>query len=229
MDYLHCIYIRLTLLRRSAAAKDKVWRAMQPHADVPFRVSGLEPPVFEAWTRTGLCDSSRSIDVIHPDRLMDLRSLVRMKPLISRDELVEEGNILDRNEKRMMAVKSNGPREAKHGPNQTREMVKEVQEAIETLKKRVERTDVPDKEFEDCQDMDRVMQATSPEVSTARVARSSPLSGVKVGPSVSTKLNYILAEVCLHTYIDDVGYFRHAHRSSNTLQKKSSSYSPILS
>jgi SNF2 family DNA or RNA helicase len=181
---------------------------MQPHVDVPFKISGLDSAVFEAWTRTGLRDSSRSIDIIHPDRLMNLLSLVRKKPLISRDELIEEGNILDRNEKRAIASKSISSRKAKRDANRTKKMAKEVQGTIEVLKKRVERmNESNDDELEDCQNGDRVNQVAS---TTAHVTRSSPLSGVKVGPSLSTKLNYILSEVRLHTCVDDVDHIPHA-------------------
>ncbi|KAF8136675.1 hypothetical protein EV363DRAFT_1447032 [Boletus edulis] len=134
---------------------------------------------------------SRTIDVMHPDRLMELRSLVRKKPLISRDKLVEEGKILDRKEKRMMASKSTGARQAKRGANQRKEMEKEVQGKIKTLKEHVERM-TEDEEVEDCQDGESVI---STKAAAARTLVFSPLSGVKVGPSVSTKLNYILSEI----------------------------------
>ncbi|KAG6376419.1 hypothetical protein JVT61DRAFT_2406 [Boletus reticuloceps] len=186
--------LQQALKHASTAAKDKMWRAMQPYADVPFKISGLDPDVFQAWTQTELCDGSRTIDVMHPDRLTELRSLVRKKPLISRDELVEEGKILDRKEKRIMASKSTGARQAKRGANQRKEMEKEVQGKIKTLKEHVERM-TEDEEVEDCQDGERVKQVTSTEAAAARTLKFSPLSGIKVGPSVSTKLNYIISEV----------------------------------
>lgn len=196
---------------------------MQPYADVPFKVSGPDPAVLEAWTRTRLCNGSRTLDVMHPDRLVNLRSLVRKKPLTTRDELVEKGNMLDRNEKRAMASKSRSSPEAKRGVNRTRKMVQEVQEAIEILKKRVERMDVSDdEELEDCQDRDRVNQIISAGAAATRVTKSSPLTGVKIGASLSTKLNYILSEVCLHTCLDDVDHIPHALRSNDTLRRRSS-------
>lgn len=179
---------------------------MQPHADVPFKVSGLDPAVFEAWTRTGLRDGTRTIDVMHPDRLVNLRSLVRKKPLISIDDLIKEGKILDTIEKRTMAPETVGSREAKYGANQTREMAREVQGTIEVLKKHIEQMDVSDdEELEGHENQDRVNQVTSTEEAAVCMTRSSPLLGVKVGPSLSTKLNYILSEVCLYTCTDDHG------------------------
>lgn len=187
---------------------------MQPYPDIPFKVSGLDPAVAEAWTRTRLCSGRRMIDVMHPDRLVNLRSLVRKKPLISRDDLVDEGNVLDRNEKRVIASRSIRSREVKHSANRAKEVVKEIHETIEILKKRVEGMDASDdEELEDPQDGDRVNLGTE----AARVTRSSHLSGVRVGPSLSVKLNFILSEVCLHICINDMDYIMHACRSSDTL------------
>ena len=214
MDYFHWIDVRLTGLYRAAAANDDIWRAMQPYPDVPFSVSGLDPDVIEAWTRTGLFSESRTIDFMHPDRLVNLRSLVRKSPLISKDRLVRKGKILDRIEKGAMASKSISSRKARRGVNRKREMVKEVQETMAILKKRFEQMD--DEELEGHQDEVRVHQVTSTE------AAAGPLSGAKVGPSLSTKLNYILCEVCLCAWIDDVDYIPPACRSSDTLGRKSS-------
>lgn len=171
---------------------------MQRHADVPFKVSGLDPAIFEAWTRTGLCNGDRTIDVMHPDRLVNLRSLVRRSPLISMDDLIEEGNILDRKE-RMTASKIISSRGARRGANQTTEMAREVQETIKVLKKHVKGMD--GEELEDRYGGNKANHTSTEEVA-ARV-RLSPLSGVRVGPSLSTKLNFILSEVCLYTCAND--------------------------
>ena len=170
---------------------------MQPHPDVPFVVSGLDSAIFEAWTRSGLRSANRAIDVMHPDRLVNLRSLVRRKPLISVDELIEEGNILDNQERQKMAPKAIGSRRAGRASNKGKEMAREVQGAIEVLKKHIEGMDVSDEEFEE----DRANQIPSEEASVC-LTRYSPFSGVNAGPSLSTKLNYILSEVCLYSCID---------------------------
>lgn len=185
---------------------------MQLYADVPFKVSGLNPAVFEAWTRTGLDGGNRTIDIMHPDRLVNLRSLARKKPLILTDELIEEGNILDGMEKMTMAPKAISSREAKRRANQTREVL----QTIETLKKHIERMDVSDDEdLEGYQDEDRVNKVA--EEAATCMTRSSPLSGVKVGPSLSSKLNHILSEVCLYTRIYDHRSHLRACRSSDIL------------
>ncbi|KAF8559866.1 hypothetical protein OG21DRAFT_1402064 [Imleria badia] len=187
--------LQQALKHATIAAKDKAWRAMQPFPDVPFKISGLDLAIFKAWARTGLCDSGQMTAVMHPDRLLNLRSLVRKRPLISSDELVEEGAILDRKEKRSMGSKSFSSVEVNQSANQRKEMAKEVQGTMEALKKRVEQMNVSDEEeLEECQGGDKANQATT-EVAAAPMTRTSPLSGVKVGPSLSTKLNYIISEV----------------------------------
>ncbi|KAF9246232.1 P-loop containing nucleoside triphosphate hydrolase protein [Melanogaster broomeanus] len=187
-------------LRHAAvAAGDKLWRAMQHHEDVPFRVSGLDSNIFEAWTRATLDDCGREIDLMHSNRFTELRAVVRKRPLITKEKLVEEGNTLSRQERwRMhMAGKSSKSQEVTH-TDQVKKMVKEVNGEIEVLKKRAEL--VHDSEAE--HDAGSMNHATVAKVALspsalpgAELLASSPWSGVRVGPSLSTKLNYILSEV----------------------------------
>ncbi|KAJ7264890.1 P-loop containing nucleoside triphosphate hydrolase protein [Mycena haematopus] len=77
----------------NVASNDPLWRTLQNHEDVPYRVYDLKRPVFEAWTRTAhsLDGHSSCCGYIHPDRLRKLRNLVLSKPLISQDALIEAG------------------------------------------------------------------------------------------------------------------------------------------
>ncbi|KAF7337866.1 Helicase C-terminal domain-containing protein [Mycena venus] len=76
-----------------AASKDLLWRALQSHEDVPYRIYDLNPPIFEAWTRTThfLNPDSAYCGFIHPDRVRELRNRVLRHPLISQDALIEGG------------------------------------------------------------------------------------------------------------------------------------------
>src|SRR6267154_5313316 len=58
----------LVTSRREAAAKDLLWRAMLPHEDVPFLVTGIDAAVFEAWTRGKLKDRSLARNFMHANR-----------------------------------------------------------------------------------------------------------------------------------------------------------------
>jgi hypothetical protein len=186
---------------RATAANDRVWRATQTGlGEVPFKVSGLDPAILKAWNRTELRDTSEITCFMHPPRLVLLRSLVRKNPLISRDELIEEGNIIEWDEQGRSAPKSK--RSQKH-MSQTKKLAKEVQGTIEVMMKHIEQMNISeDEELEEYQD--RISQVISTEPSAVRVTGSLHLSGVKVGTSLSTKLNYILSEVCLDAYITGI-------------------------
>ncbi|KAG9318758.1 P-loop containing nucleoside triphosphate hydrolase protein [Chiua virens] len=185
--------LRQALQHAAAAAKDKMWRVMQPYPDVPFEVTGLDPEVFQAWTRTVQCSSNRGVTVMHPDRLVNLRSLVRRNPQISTDRLVRKGNLQEEGG-RWIIDSDNRSREAKHHAKQSKEMAKQVQQSIELLKKHVEKMDTSDEEDESCQQV-KVNRVKPTEAVSASMLETSPLGGVKVGSSMSTKLNYILSEV----------------------------------
>jgi hypothetical protein len=188
-------------LCRAVAAGDKLWRAMQRYEDVPFRVSGLDSDVFEAWTRAGLDSSGRTVDLMHPNRLTSLRSTVRKRPLITREKLVKEGNDLTLEDRRHMPSQSSKSHEVTH-VDQVKKMVREVKGEIEVLKRRAELMDVsePHQEHGGGGTNDTAIDEryTRPD---SELLASSPLSGVRVGPSLSTKLNYILSEVSVCTVI----------------------------
>ncbi|KAF8844559.1 hypothetical protein BDN67DRAFT_1000237 [Paxillus ammoniavirescens] len=182
----------------AVAAGDGLWRAMQRYEDVPFRVSGLDSDVFEAWTRAGLDSSGRTVDLMHPNRLTSLRSTVRKRPLITREKLVKEGNDLTLEERRHMPSQSSKSHEVTH-VDQVKKMVREVKGEIEVLKRRAELMDVSEAHQEHgggggggTNDTATAERYPCPD---AELLVSSPLSGVRVGPSLSTKLNYILSEV----------------------------------
>ncbi|KAJ6531108.1 P-loop containing nucleoside triphosphate hydrolase protein [Mycena capillaripes] len=76
------------------ASNDPLWRALQGHEDVPYRVYDLKQPIFEAWTRAALSIDSNDrlfCGYMHPDRLRELRNRVLSQPLISEDALLEAG------------------------------------------------------------------------------------------------------------------------------------------
>ncbi|KAF9227568.1 hypothetical protein BS17DRAFT_693859 [Gyrodon lividus] len=181
-------------LRHAAvAAGDELWRAMQNHADVPFKVSGLDSDIFEAWTRAGLDSNDREIDLVHPNRLTDLRSVVRKRPLITRKKLVEEGNNRIMEENGRMAYKPSKSHEVIHA-DQVKKMVKDVKGEIEVLKRRAELMHVFEEEHDGGSMDDTTVTEVVP-LPGSELVPSSSLSGVMVGPSLSTKLNYIISEV----------------------------------
>ncbi|EIW84791.1 hypothetical protein CONPUDRAFT_116969 [Coniophora puteana RWD-64-598 SS2] len=184
-----------------AAANDKLWRAMQVHEDVPFRVSHLDPPIFAAWNRGKLGTTHGAEDlplrVMHANRLVQLRELVRRRPLITHGALVDEGlgvRALEaaRCEKKAASV------QAVEKEDLMRRMVSEVDQEMEVLMKRA------DEEEEGVAEPGTVMSTAlaSPCAPTALalspLLASSPMRQTRVGGSLSTKLNFILQEVLEH-------------------------------
>lgn len=176
---------------RAAAAKDELWRAMQLHADVPFCVMGLEPDVFEAWTRGNLKTRTREVDLMHPNRLTQLRNVVRERPLISKEALVERGIKVNKEE----PWEPFQTRETPH-VDQVKKMAQEVREEIQVLKKKAT---LPHSVELSGSTIDSACEPSSKEppyhTSDPQLMEKSLLSAVRIGPSLSTKLNYILSEV----------------------------------
>ncbi|KAJ7772955.1 SNF2 family N-terminal domain-containing protein [Mycena maculata] len=76
------------------AATDPLWRALQTHADVPYRLHYLKRPIFEAWSRTAQTVDPNDLSLcgyIHADRLCELRKRVLANPLTHEETLVDLG------------------------------------------------------------------------------------------------------------------------------------------
>lgn len=179
-----------TCRARAVAAQDKLWRAMQYHVDVPFIVEGLEPDVFEAWTWGKLKLESRKVDLMHPNRLTQLRNIVRQQPLISKEGLVDRGIRIRNEEPRKLSQTGEVPH-----VDQVRKMAQEIKEEFEVRKKATLSCSVKPSGS-------TIGSAYEPSSKEAPHHPSNPhlmerclLSGVRLGPSLSTKLNYILSEV----------------------------------
>lgn len=190
--------LKQALAHAEAAAKDYLWRAMQHHEDVPFRVTGIDSAVFEAWTRGKLKDKFRAEDLMHANRLCDLRALIRSRPLMKIDRLVEEGKALDINE-RARCEKKSAPVHDVTDAAQMKKMVSEVKDELEVMKEKekvYQAEDVPETDIDDFVRRKLGYHATP---LLSKLLSSSPLSGTCVGPSLSTKLNFILSEVLEHS------------------------------
>lgn len=186
------------LAHADAAAKDPLWRAMQHHEDVPFRVTGMNAAVFEAWTRGRLKDRSRAHDLMHANRLCELRALVRSRPLMDLARLVEEGKALDMNERARCEKKSAQVHDVTNAA-QMKKMVSEVKDELEVLKVKEKVYQAEDMPETDIDDFVRRKLKHHPAPSPSKLLGSSPLSRTCIGPSLSTKMNFILSEVLEHS------------------------------
>jgi hypothetical protein len=193
-----------------SAAKDSLWRSMQSSIYVPFRIYNLEEQVFNAWTRTKGSEFliyNSPIGFIHADRLCKMRDHALARPLISINDMVRRGNeiakedfehlqleeVLDRRKKPRSDQKahtkgvsqSKAARFAKSGAGA--ENIQEIRKELAAALRKLE--DVPPEGSTKLSTSPPVEQATS-------CLLSSLLARARIGSSCSTKLNYLLNEVC---------------------------------
>ncbi|CAK5265119.1 unnamed protein product [Mycena citricolor] len=171
----------------SHAWSDTLWRAIQQDPNVPFRVHGLDPALFAAWTRTPSAEG-----FMHSDRIQGLRALVLERPLTSADALVERAGddarrrkALEREmqrgtKKRKKGEKGAGPSVAAADPRAVQKGL-EIEAAIESL-----------------DDAQLVDAANEPQYASALVAQSL-IAHTRLGSTGSSKLNYIINEVLEHS------------------------------
>ncbi|KAI6045621.1 hypothetical protein EDC04DRAFT_2634069 [Pisolithus marmoratus] len=183
------------LSHAGAAANDILWRAIQKHEDVPFKVTGLDSAIYEAWTRGDLKTKSREVDLMHSNRLVELRNFVYVRPLISPQILIYEGIQLNAEETRRLKQEPSQTHEAAHAGT-VESMTEVFKEEVVTSKRKAKlaRSSPLPGQTEDLAESERLASESQPCPPSLQLLENSPLSGVCVGPSLSTKLNYILTE-----------------------------------
>ena len=190
---------------------------MQAHEDVPYRVSHMKDDIYDAWTRTPGKEPSCNSDqtgFLHADRLLKLYDILAEKPLISQPALIDLGyrvGIRDQAFRKAYEEsqrKRKGRKNTKHNEELSassqsqmadnfakkasaadtlREMQRELDATLARLAK-----DEDDPEQNSAVDRNSIQ----PQVKRlSSLAASSPLATMRIGPSASSKLNYIINEV----------------------------------
>ncbi|KAJ7080414.1 P-loop containing nucleoside triphosphate hydrolase protein [Mycena belliarum] len=176
---------------------DPLWRTIQNHEDVPYRVYDLERPIFEAWTRTthrvDPNDSSLS-GLIHPDRLLKLRQQILNYPLTSQEILVAHGRSTAEKDAKMRQRSMETPKRKKRTKSEQGSSRKAPQHAVdpntvEEIKKHVALI---------TEDMNTPLELNEVRRPSALVSQS-PIAHTRLGSSASSKLNYIINEVLQHS------------------------------
>ena len=197
---------------------DELWRQIQTHEDIPFRVLDLDQRVFDAWTRTPesepLCPSHQT-GLVHADRLLKLYDMVIQKPLIKIDDIVNWGQTVAARDKVFRQAyeasqrkKGKGRKKAKHADDPTSssqmadnfakkasaaDTLREMQKELDATPARLQSDDVDD----DGTSANN-SKVGSPTKRPSNLVASSPLAKVRIASSASTKLNYIINEVRLN-------------------------------
>lgn len=221
------LYVLLTLMyamlilylsRRSAAA-DPLWRALQAHENVSYRVLGMDKKIFEAFTRTPLPPLNPSITgFMHSDRLRALCDIVSARPLIRGGELILKGiEIAKDDEERRLALQESLSKRNRRGKEDSSsekrkfsahsvkptDKVKEVRAELQRALEKIAADQNDDRDDQEDGSSAAPVAASHSisshiprsNVTSSALLASSPLTQIRIGNSVSTKLDYILNEV----------------------------------
>lgn len=201
------------------ASEDPLWRAMQMHEDIPYRVFNMVQPVFDAWTRTpdmGLDQSTDQTGFLHADRLLKLHDMLIQRPLIPQNAMVEWGQTVAVRDQAFRKAYEESLRKGKdrkktnlnisgdHHPSGSQLVngIAKKASAADTLKAIQTELNITLARLssEDATGSAPTTTAMSTSSSvfglTPALVASSPLAKMRIGSSVSTKLNYIINEAC---------------------------------
>lgn len=184
------------------------------HPNVFNRVYNLPSPIYRAWSllppRIGQLKDSHSPDLYYfviPDRLKTLKSLLIKKPLSSVPRIIEYGEIVAEEERERYqfnisrAKVNKGLRNLKKRRDQHARVGSGKADMNATA---AARTGSMAKMLE-AQDKLKALLSEVDENSashrSSNLHRSSPLAGVTIGNSTSSKLNYVLNEVSSFSHL----------------------------
>ena len=186
---------------------------MQAHEDVPYRVSYMKDDIYDAWTRTPgkepSCNSNQT-GFMHADRLLKLYDILKKKPLISQPALIELGHRVGVRDQafRRAYEESQRKRKGRKNTKYNEELSASSQSkmadnfakkasATDTLREMQQELDATLARL--ARDEDDSQQnstySVQPQARLSNLAAASPLATTRIGPSASSKLNYIINEV----------------------------------
>ncbi|KAJ6501926.1 P-loop containing nucleoside triphosphate hydrolase protein [Mycena sanguinolenta] len=182
------------------AADDPLWRALQSHEDVLYRVSNLKRPVFEAWTRTSHPldpgDALSFCGYIHPDRLRELKDLVLKQALISQDALIAEGIRNAERDAKQKAEYRAPPKPKKTSKTSHSRDGRASRKATQAAKKAADIKTIREVENElKALRSDSPPPALNDDHRPSALVAKSHIANTRLGCSASSKLNFIIDEV----------------------------------
>lgn len=194
-------------LNSKAAAHNPVWKALNLHPNVFSRVHNMPSPIYRAWSSGFLPDDIGQISDMHhsdphylmvPDRLKNLRMYLVKKPLSSVPDIINYGNAIAEEDLYRHQINMDRARSdksmTKHERRQSRTAASKMEVGLavasrkESFAKLVE-TQAKRKALEANDQSDHLQVHNT-------LYSSSPIAGVEVRNTTSSKLNYILNEVC---------------------------------
>ena len=210
--------ILILLTNSRIALEDPLWKLMQTHEDVPYRVYDMNKHIYDAWTRTPgnepSCNPNQT-GFMHADRLLRLYDLLAKTPLVSEPDLIEVGHRVGTHDKAFREAyeesqrKLKGRKNLKHteglstlSQGQMANNFAKKASAADTLRELRQELDATLARLnrdEDIYEQNSTIDHSStiqPQVKRlSNLAASSPLATTRIGSSASSKLNYIINEV----------------------------------
>lgn len=181
--------------------------------------------VFNAWSRTPTCAELTNLDPIgfmHPDRLIRLRNIVVAQPLISEYRLIQTGIAIsetDRQSRRLYEesdkqknkrtkfdIREIGPKVA-HAQAKAVAGREKLEEIRRELRAALARLDSLQQEEEDGSSVSLSVHTSiiTPTLPNSSLLVASPLAQLHIGSSGSSKVDYIINEVCEELEDHDFG------------------------
>jgi hypothetical protein len=238
--------IYMQLINSEMASQDPLWRAMQTHEDIPYRVFNISQPVFDAWTRLPDKEpnNTRPTGFLHADRLLRLHDMVIQRPLIPEQAMIEWGETVASRDQALRKAyeeslkKRKGRKKTKHitdGDHQSvlaydfakkassADTLKEIQIELDATLARLSSEDETGATVDNAPIASSALGRTPSLVGTSRLAR------MRIGSSASTKLNYIINEAC-STHLSSPRKFSFTMSRSELTdpQRKFSSFPTLL-
>ncbi|RDB22176.1 putative ATP-dependent helicase C23E6.02 [Hypsizygus marmoreus] len=196
------------------AAQDPLWRAIQGHEDVPYRVYNMRRTIFDAWTRTPHLEPSYNTDLVgflQADRLLKMQDEIIRRPRISEENFMESGALVAAHDSLRRQIfkdsqkakdKRSGRKSIKHHEEtnatmKTEDAAKKVKE-VKTLKEMQRDLHATMARLNDCETEEHEHQPNpihSSEFHGGSLLATSLLGQVRLGSTASSKLNYIINEV----------------------------------
>ncbi|KAF9817808.1 hypothetical protein IEO21_03150 [Rhodonia placenta] len=187
-----------------SAGNDLLWRAMQSNAFVFHRIHDVSSGVYEAWSPLPIRVSHGCVHVLTSERLIKLRSFVMQHPLASISQITAAGLDFEREEELRRYERERSRRDARGQSNASRKE-REVARQIVAPEKReeVQREFVAAQKrllahFQD-EEQEPFAEVHPQPVTPSWLLSQSPLAGIRMGNSTSSKLDFILDEVLQHS------------------------------
>ncbi|KAI0332592.1 hypothetical protein GY45DRAFT_1369061 [Cubamyces sp. BRFM 1775] len=204
--------IKQAIIHIQAAKEDPVWVSIQSQYHVFYRIQKMHPLVYDAWcTFTECARKASPVALLPPHVLVQIRQAVVERPLSSIAKIAEIGQSFNELEKAYRDVarfheqrKTKSSRD-RHAASESKKMPSEVakrasaKEKMEEMQREMEAALARFTSKFNGEDGDSPSPVNQDDPSQHMVASSllrlSPLAGVRIRNSLSTKLDYILNEV----------------------------------